>query len=134
MRNVEKARQWLVHAGSNLAQAKLGEGKAEVLLDDLCFQAQQATEKALKALCVLLNIQFPRTHDIGYLIDQIRETGMEIPEDINSARILTTYAVTSRYPSENPPATKDEYEQAQKLASEVYRWVHQKVKNAEQQP
>ncbi len=133
MRNVEKARQWLAHANSNLAQARLGEGKAEVLLDDLCFQAQQAAEKALKALCVFLNIQFPQTHDIGYLIDQIRETGTEIPDGINSARILTTYAVASRYPSENPPATEEEYEQARNLAAEVYRWVHQKVESEEQQ-
>jgi HEPN domain-containing protein len=134
MKNVEKARQWLAYANSNLAQARLGEGKADVLLDDLCFQAQQAAEKALKALCVLLNIQLPRAHDIGYLIDQIRETRTEIPESINAARILTAYAVASRYPSENPPATKEEYEQARDLATEVYRWVFQKVENEERLP
>ncbi len=107
MRNVEKAYQWLARANSNLAQARLGEGKAEVLLDDLCFQAQQAAEKALKALCVFLDMQLPRTHDIGYLIDQIRDAGLEIPGGINQAR---------------------------DLATEVCRWVRQRVGSEEPQP
>jgi len=38
---------WLRFAESALAMAKLGRSGTAVLLEDLCFEAQQAAEKAL---------------------------------------------------------------------------------------
>ena len=45
--------EWLRRARSNLALTRLGQNEPDVLLEDLCFEAQQASEKALKALFVL---------------------------------------------------------------------------------
>ncbi len=50
--------EWLNRARSNLAQARLGR-QPEVYLEDLCFQAQQAAEKALKALLLRLRGEGP---------------------------------------------------------------------------
>ncbi len=46
--------EWLNRARSNLARAKADIRIPHVYLEDLCFDAQQAAEKAIKA--VLLNL------------------------------------------------------------------------------
>ena len=50
-------REWLNRARSNLVQAE--QVRPGVYLEDLCFQAQQAAEKALKALLLARDIPFP---------------------------------------------------------------------------
>ena len=58
--------EWLNRAMSDIAHAKArGLG---VYLEDLCFNAQQAAEKALKALLLHQNVRFPYVHDIGELL------------------------------------------------------------------
>src|SRR5262245_44069890 len=42
-------REWLSRARSNLARAAHGPHLPEVYLEDLCFDAQQAAEKAIRA-------------------------------------------------------------------------------------
>jgi hypothetical protein len=50
-------REWLNRARSNLALAKAQ--IPDVYLEDLCFDAQQAAEKALKALLIKREVVFP---------------------------------------------------------------------------
>ena len=47
-------REWLNRARSNLALAK--NRVPDAYLEDLCFEAQQAAEKAIKARLMMLNI------------------------------------------------------------------------------
>ena len=56
-------REWLNRAGSNLALAKNRIPGA--YLEDLCFEAQQAAEKSVKAVLVLRQIVFPYVHDLA---------------------------------------------------------------------
>jgi HEPN domain-containing protein len=49
---------WLRRARSNLEIAKSGK-RAQVMYEDLCFEAQQAAEKALKALLLYLTVSIP---------------------------------------------------------------------------
>ena len=49
----EHPRVWLRRARSNLTRARDTRRNPDVLFEDLCFVAQQASEKALKALFVL---------------------------------------------------------------------------------
>jgi HEPN domain-containing protein len=51
-------REWLNRAQSNLAIAGT-RADTSVYLEDLCFNAQQAAEKALKAVCILHHIEYP---------------------------------------------------------------------------
>jgi HEPN domain-containing protein len=44
-------RSWHTRAYSNLRLAEKGQSK-DIMLEDLCFNAQQAAEKALKAVCL----------------------------------------------------------------------------------
>lgn len=50
-------REWLNRARSSIAHARLRSD--EVYLEDLCFDAQQAAEKAIKALLIQRSVALP---------------------------------------------------------------------------
>jgi HEPN domain-containing protein len=56
------AAEWLLHAESHLNYAKLGRDQPTILPNQVAFHAQQAAEKALKAVLVCALVEFPRTH------------------------------------------------------------------------
>ncbi len=94
-----------------------------MLLEDACFDAQQAVEKALKALLVSKGIQVPRTHAISELITMLAELGFEIPADVHEASALTDYAVAARYPGPFEPVLIEDHEKAVATATAVVSWV-----------
>jgi len=119
---------WLSRAKANLTLAEKGGRLKGVVYEDLCFNAQQAAEKALKAVCLAQNLDFPRTHSLIQLMDILEFSGMEIPENVRDADILTQYAVQSRYPSVVEDVTKSEYHDALKLAARVLFWAESIIK------
>ena len=120
--SIEMARVWLLRAKSNLARAKQPK-VAEVFWEDLCFDAQQAAEKAIKAVLVYHQIDFPRTHQIAELLVILRQAGHTAPETIWEAHALTNYAVVTRYPGASEPVTEEEYLRAVGIADQVVRWA-----------
>ncbi len=123
MKNKEFVIEWLKRARSNLERARIGRIREEILYEDLCFDCQQSTEKALKALLISFNRQFPPTHSIARLLEIISQAGFEIPEEVLKAMDLTDYAVKTRYPGESEPITDKEYKEALLIAETVYDWV-----------
>ena len=81
------ALDWLARAQSDLAiaSAALPEG---AFLEDLCFHAQQAAEKALKAVSVHHDIPFRYTHDLDELTTDLKQSGVDIPPAVEKATIL----------------------------------------------
>jgi HEPN domain-containing protein len=59
-------REWLNRARSNLALAK--SDVAGALLEDLCFEARQAAEKAINAVFVDRGERFPFLHDLDEML------------------------------------------------------------------
>ncbi len=115
---------WIRRAKSNLARAKQGRQSEDIMYEDLCFDAQQAAEKCLKGLLIYVGKNAPRTHSIGHLLNILRRgCKIAVPREINEAIILNEYAVTTRYPGDWEPVTAEEYEEAVRLADEVWRWV-----------
>lgn len=88
----------------------------EAYLEDLCFLAQQAAEKAVKALLIERGIDFPYVHDLGRLLFLLDEEGEEVPEEIRAAAELTLYASVTRYPGVMRPVTVEEYSEATEIA------------------
>ena len=119
----EDPREWLRRARSSLARARLGHGQPDVLLEDLCFDAQQASEKALKALFVLKSAAVPRTHSIADLLTALTALGFDIPGQIEGAASLTDYAVAARYPGPSEPVATEDFEAAVELAQAVVTWA-----------
>jgi HEPN domain-containing protein len=115
-------RAWITRAYSNLRLAEKGQGK-DIMLEDLCFNAQQAAEKALKAVCLYKGQDFPKTHSITRLIDILESTGVEVPEQIQIADILTQYAIQTRYPGPVEEITFEEYQESLTIAARVVFWA-----------
>ena len=118
-------REWLNRARSNLARAK--NRVPDAYFEDLCFDAQQAAEKAVKALMISRGIQFPYVHDIARLLSLLEEAGETIPEFVLAAETLTQYAWTTRYPFAAAPVSEEEYLEAVALAEAVVTWAEKRV-------
>ncbi len=113
--NKELAQKWLLRAKSSFNKAKIKEID-EILFEDLCFDAQQAAEKALKSILVAIGIEVPRTHSIGFLIKLLYDNKIVVSDEIKELSILTDYAVQTRYPGDYEPITEYDYKLAVKLA------------------
>jgi HEPN domain-containing protein len=114
---------WLLRAKSNLSLAEKGGRLKGVLLEDLCFNAQQAAEKGLKAVCLAKDLEFPRTHSVVRLVDILEAGEVSVPNTVREADVLTHYAVQSRYPGWAEEVTQEEYREALELAARVVFWA-----------
>ena len=112
----EVVQAWLKRARSDLQLGKAALITPGVLPEDACFHAQQCAEKALKALLLLRQISYPRTHSIEVLLDILKLKGEHVPENVDETFILTEYAVQTRYPGEWEPVTQKEAGEALGLA------------------
>jgi HEPN domain-containing protein len=115
--------EWLNRAKSNLARATADINLSNIYLEDLCFDAQQAAEKAIKALLLFRGVVFPFVHDLAELVTVLQRNGEEVPPSIAEAARLTRFAVETRYPSLSEAVTREDYNRAVAIAAEVIRWV-----------
>jgi len=121
----EDPREWLNRARSNLALAKAK--RKGVYLEDLCFDAQQAAEKAIKSLLIKVDVDFPYVHDLARLLTLLENSGQKIPASVRQAEGLSRYAVFSRYPGMGPQIEQKEYQDAVKIAGQVVRWAERQI-------
>lgn len=66
---------WLARAKSNLIKARNIPCDPDFLLEDACFDAQQAAEKAVKAVLAHMGIKFPYIHNLTELLDLLLRHG-----------------------------------------------------------
>ena len=112
---------WLRYARGDLALAQVSLPE-DSFYELLCFHAQQAVEKALKAVLIINNISYPKTHNIRTLLDLLPKE-IVLPADVDAAAILTDYAVSGRYPDEVEEVSEEEYQEAVRLALVVVQWA-----------
>ena len=134
MKNLDKANEWLQRAKSNMARAKAGRVSPDILYEDLCYDAQQAVEKAFKSVCIIHEIVFPKTHDTAYLIELLERGGVEVPENLQDAKILTGYAVEIRYPGDYEPVDEEDLRKAIEIAKEVLKWAKKEMDKSQRPP
>jgi HEPN domain-containing protein len=126
-RSPDDPHEWLRRARSNLARAQADIRLAGVYLEDLCFDAQQAAEKAIKAVLIERSIRFPYVHDLTVLLGLVEQSGTTVPEVVREAGRLTRFAVVTRYPGIAEPVTQEEYERAVAIAEAVIDWARKTV-------
>ncbi len=102
--------------------------KPDVYLEDLCFNAQQAVEKALKAVCLKRGIAFPLVHDLARLLTILQHGGVAIPKYVQNSAGLTRFAVETRYPGLSGPVTKRDHGRTVRIAAAVLRWAERQVR------
>lgn len=118
-----KIQQWVEFAEDNLRFAKHGLTlSTSVPYRLIAYHAQQCAEKYLKAYLVSRMVDFPHTHNIGYLLEVIRE-GTSWMLELEDAEYLTTFSVTTRYPGIDKPVTKEEAITAIQLAEIVAKSI-----------
>ena len=118
-------REWLNRAKSNLALAMTAPSGA--FYEELCFEAQQAAEKAIKAVFVRRGAVFPFIHDLDKLLTLLAKDGVKVPKFVRQADELTPFAVMTRYPGIGSPVTKRQYRRAVRLAKSVVGWAERHV-------
>ena len=118
-------REWLNRARSNLALAKAI--VADVYLEDLCFDAQQSAEKAIKAVFIRRDVAFPYIHNLGDLLKLLARNGVKVPKYVWLAQELSPFAVMARYPGLAAPLTKLQHKRAVRIAEGVLRWAERLI-------
>ncbi|MDI7259966.1 MAG: HEPN domain-containing protein [Thermodesulfobacteriota bacterium] len=123
------AEDWLARAEGDLALARalLPEG---AFYEDLCFHAQQAAEKAIKAIYQHCGKRFRYTHDLDELITGLKNEGISVPGEVMEAALLTSYAWEARYPGLSEPVTVEEYREALRQAELVVSWAVKVIKES----
>ena len=120
------AAEWLIHAESDLTYARLGRSEPAVLRGQVAFHAEQAAEKALKAVLIQTGVEFPRTH-VQSLLRLLRNSEISVRQDIEQASALTRFAVEARYPGDIEPITPEEVAQAIEVAERVVAWARGQI-------
>jgi HEPN domain-containing protein len=98
-----------------------------VLYEDLCFNAQQAVEKAIKAFLIFYDVEPEKTHNLVTLINKLKQY-VKFPEKLDEAAELNHYAVQTRYPGDYTPIEEDEYRRAIEIADYCVKWIDQAIK------
>jgi HEPN domain-containing protein len=95
--HVELAHLLLRKATADLAVTRTLAAEADPHDEAIGFHAQQAVEKAIKAVLALSQIAAPRTHDLTYLVELLDSHGIDVPGTIAEPEWLSPWAVTTRY-------------------------------------
>ena len=117
--------EWIEKAEEDFAAAQWLQRAPMPVHDSVCFHSQQCIEKYLKAWLQETGTCFPRTHELGELLDLIVRT---IPA-WNSWRsdfvVLTTHAVDFRYPGKS--ATHDDAHHAMRICENVRQAIRESL-------
>jgi HEPN domain-containing protein len=118
---------WLFRANEDIAVIeKLFESGPDLYASIICFHAQQAVEKFLKAFLVFHNIDFPKTHDLDFLLLECQKiSNVNFDVDLGS---LTDFGVSVRYPDDFYVPDKEETIQFRDIALKVKKIVEDNLK------
>lgn len=122
-----EALRWTRYAREDLTAAEGMNGQDTVAARHVCWLAQQAAEKAIKAGLVFLQIDFPRSHDLDMLRKLLPE-GWQVERSAEDLAELSEWAVEGRYPGDWPDATQVEAQQALEMAQTVLRTMMEDLK------
>ena len=95
----EYIKNWLLRANEDISViSSLVNAGSENYTSSICFHAQQASEKFLKAYLAYYDVDFPRTHDLDFLLLECQKIDKEAFRiDFKS---LTDFGVSIRYPDD----------------------------------
>lgn len=129
---MNRSGDWLKQAGRDLEHAKLSLNGG--FYEWACFIAQQAAEKAAKALCEKHKV-LTRSHQLTRLLEAVKELE-QIPDDLREkGATLDRFYIPTRYPNGFESGAPMEYffkkdaEEAISYAEEIVRFCSDKITN-----
>jgi HEPN domain-containing protein len=122
----EYLKNWLYRANEDIAVIdSLFKIDPVFYSSTICFHAEQAVEKFLKAFLVFHNVDFPRTHDVDFLLLECKKID---PDDFNiEFGSLSDFGVDIRYPDNFYIPGKEETIQYRDIANTVKKIVEPKI-------
>ncbi len=125
-----RARDWFKQAVRDLEQAE--DSRRAGRHEWACFIAQQASEKAVKALHLHLG-QEAWGHVVARLLRDLPDT-ISVPEDlVEKAHVLDGFYIPTRYPNSHPEGAPFEHygslqsEEAIRYAREIIEFVRSQM-------
>jgi HEPN domain-containing protein len=95
----EYIKNWLYRTREDIAVIKdLQESNPDGFTSTICFHAQQAVEKYLKAFLAYNDVDFPSTHDLYHLLLECKKI-KDDSFDLDSKE-LTEFGISVRYPDD----------------------------------
>jgi HEPN domain-containing protein len=118
---------WVFRANEDiLVIEKLFNSDSELFASSICFHAQQAIEKYFKAFLVYHSIDFPKTHDLDFLLLECKKINSDI-FDIELGS-LTDFAVSIRYPDDFYIPAVNEISDYRNLSLKVKQIIESAIK------
>ena len=117
---VAETRAWFVKAAQDLAAAEHEFRASPPLVEDIVFHAQQAVEKSFKGFLTWHGRRFRKTHNLEELGEQCLGLDSTLAAVVDKAVPLTEYAWRFRYPGEPEAPSREEAEEALRVAREVF--------------
>jgi len=128
----DEAKRWMNYSETDLHAAHALLDSGEFFPRQICFLAQQCGEKAIKAILVFEEVNFPKNHDLDRLRDLVPE-GWKVKEQFPDLAELTIWAVESRYPGNTPDVVEYEARETLHLAEAVFDTVSAELEERIQQ-
>lgn len=113
-----ETKRWLAYAQQDINVAQELLAADNNYTNAVCYHAQQAAEKALKAGLIFAQIDFPFVHDLTVL-KNLLPIDWQTRQDAINLNTLTSWATASRYPGITPEPTEADARQAQQQAERV---------------
>lgn len=121
--------EWIEKAEEDYNSAKWLQQSPNPVHNSICFHVQQCIEKYLKAWLQEANIPFLKTHDLQELLDLIVPAVSIWQTWKPDFKIISTYAVDSRYPGDS--ATAENTQHAMQICNEVRQAIRKQLKLTE---
>lgn len=123
---LEYLKNWLFRANEDINVIRyLSKAELESYQSTISMHAQQAVEKFLKAFLVYHNVDFPRTHDVDFLLKECQKID---PGDFNiDTGSLGVYGLKLRYPDDFYIPDKNETIKNINIALSVKKIVESKI-------
>lgn len=121
MTEVNELKSWVASAESDYRAARELIRLSKPIPSAFCFHSQQCAEKYLKALLILKDIDFPKTHDLLALDTICNQSGIFTGFAPQQLSDLSKHAVQTRYPGNQP--TLAEAKDSLKIAGTIRKFA-----------
>ncbi len=123
----EYIKNWLFRANEDIAViSSLVKSGTQYYTSTICYHAQQASEKFLKAYLVFHDVDFPKTHDLDFLLLECQN--IDNKAFIIELKSLTDFGVSVRYPDDFYIPDVKEALEYQDIALEIKGTVERLIK------
>jgi HEPN domain-containing protein len=108
-------RLWFAKAEEDLQVLGVLESFLPAYASVICFHAQQAIEKCMKAFLIRHRQEVPKTHELIELAKRVEAIAPDLAASLSPCFMLSKYAVTGRYPEELDSPVPDAIEAAEAI-------------------